>query len=390
MSTRNQRQMRWCSVIAVTIGLFCSAQTEAGKPSKPYTLVQLPDAEGSTELDGYTHGMNEVLIDGQLGAVEVVASLAGHAYHWGLDAQGNVMMTTPLLPTDQITEAHDVNDQGIVVGGGFFDGAMLPLAWLSLDDEPMGLSVPAGATGIAVNINNQGMVIGLLKDTVTSTEMLAVWQLTEGGGGPTAGPFILSEASSIFPTPDLNDVGQVVARVRSGGTFQGQRWRVSWNGIQLTASGPEVLTGTMIDDGQPKTVSLEPQAINEAGDICGWYGAVEGPWGAFLLLSDGQLIDLPPLESKRYLTQSNNAYDLNDAADIASIQVVGDVAFFDKRGFYLDTFPAVWQSSSVMDLEAKTYSDLKLVGIDRISNHGWLAGYAGDLTTPRAAVVVPK
>ena len=147
----------------------------------------------------------------------------------------------------------------------------------------------------------------------------------------------------------------------------------------------------MIDEnGQPRTVSLRSMAINEAGDICGKYAAADGPSGAFLLLFDGTLIDLPPLDGKRLITQSNNAYDLNDAADIASIQVVGDVAFFDTRGFYLDTFPAVWQSSSVMDLEAKTYSDLKLVGIDRISNHGWLAGYAGDLTTPRAAVVVPK
>ena len=34
----------------------------------------------------------------------------------------------------------------------------------------------------------------------------------------------------------------------------------------------------MIDDnGEPKAVSLEPEAINEAGDICGRYGAVEGP-----------------------------------------------------------------------------------------------------------------
>ena len=87
---------------------------------------------------------------------------------------------------------------------------------------------------------------------------------------------------------------------------------------QLTPSEPEILTGTMMDEnGQPQTVSLEPQAINEAGDICGWYGAAGGPWGAFLLLTDGTLIDLPPLESKRYLTRSGNAYDLNDAVDPA-------------------------------------------------------------------------
>ena len=245
MSTRNQRQMRWCSVIAVTIGLFCSAQTEAGKPSKLYTLVQLPDAEGSTELDGYAHGMNEVLIDGQLKTVEVVGSLAGHAYHWGLDAQGNVMMTTPLLPTDQITEAHDVNDQGIVVGGGFFDGAMLPLAWLSLGDEPIALPIPAGLTGIAVNINDNGMVVGLLeKENLEEpdlyTQLAVAWQLTEDEIGPTfVGPVLLSEASTILPTPDLNDAGQVVATVKVGGTFQGQRLEraLGWRAADRLATG---------------------------------------------------------------------------------------------------------------------------------------------------------
>ena len=346
-------------------------------------------------MDGYANAMNEVLIEGQLAAVEVVGSLAGNAYHWLLDVQGNVVTTTPLLPNDQVTEAHDINDDGVIVGGGGIGGAMLPLAWLSLDDEPMELPVPEGVTGIAVNINNNGMVVGLLEDAANSTEMVVVWQLTEGGTGPTVGPLILSETSTVLPAPDLNDAGQVVATVRSGGTFQGQRWSVNWDGVQLTASEPEVLTGTMMDEnGQPKTVSLEPQAINEAGDICGWYGAAEGPWGAFLLLADGTLIDLPPLESKRYLTRSGNAYDLNDAVDPASIQIVGDVHFFEKRsGREAGTFQTVWQGGNVTDLEAETAqpdSDLRLVGIDRISNHGWLSGYAGDITTPRAAVIVPK
>ena len=112
------------------------------------------------------------------------------------------------------------------------------------------------------------------------------------------------------------------------------------------------------------------------------------------MLFDGTLIDLPPLESKRYLTRSNCAYDLNDAVDPASIQVVGDVTFYEKRnGREAGWSPAVWQGGNVTDLEDETAqpdSDLRLVGIDRISNHGWLSGYAGDITTPRAAVVVPK
>jgi hypothetical protein len=151
----------------------------------------------------------------------------------------------------------------------------------------------------------------------------------------------------------------------------------------------------MIDEnGQPQTVRLWGRAINEAGDVCGDYGAAEGPFGAFLLLVDGTLIDLPPFESRRYVTLSGPAWDLNDAIDPASIQLVGSVGFFDKRtSRYHDTYPAVWQGDNVTDLEAETEqpdSDLRLRGIDRISNHGWLAGYAGDRTTPRAAVIVPK
>jgi uncharacterized membrane protein len=391
----NSKRTGWWIVVVVVIGLVCFSQAEAAKPSKPYTLVLLPSVDDNTDLDGYANGMNEILIDDQLAAVEIVGSLGGSAYHWLLDVQGNVIMTTSLLPTGQATEAHDINDDGVIVGGGDIDGAQLPLAWLSLDDAPMELPVPEGITGTAVNVNNYGMVVGVLEDAATSTKIAVVWQLTEGENGPTfVDPVILAQVSSVRE-PDLNDAGQVVAVVRSGGTFQGQRWSVTWDGAELTPSEPEILTGTMMDEnGQPQTVSLEPQAINEAGDICGWYGAAGGPWGAFLLLTDGTLIDLPPLESKRYLTRSGNAYDLNDAVDPALIQIVGEVHFFEKRsGREAGTYQTVWQGGNVTDLEAQTAqpdSDLRLVGIDRISNHGWLAGYAGEFTAPRAAVIVPK
>ena len=148
------------------------------------------------------------------------------------------------------------------------------------------------------------------------------------------------------------------------------------------------------ESGQPKTVSLEPQAINELGDICGWYCAVEGPWGAFILLADGTLIDLPTLDSKRFFARSGNAYDLTDAVDPTAIQMVGDVHFFEKRsGREAGTAQVVWQGGDVVDLEAQSAqpdSDLRIVGIDRISNHGWLSGYAGDPSSPRAAVIVPR
>jgi hypothetical protein len=396
---RNSKQMVWC-VVAVVAGLACVSQVLAKKPAKPdeggdYTLVLLPDSQGDTSSNGYVAGMNEVVIDGQLEAVELVGSIADNAYHWLLDAQGNVVLATPLALPGQVAEAHDINDDGIVAGGKYIDGVMLPLVWLSLEDEPTELPVPNGVTGTAIKVNNCGMVLGLLEDAVNLTEMLVVWQLTEGGTGPTAGPLILSETSTIGPSPDLNDAGQVVARVRVGGTYRGQRWSVSWNDGLLTASGPETLMGIITDDaGQPKTVSLKPQAINELGDICGEYGAVDGPFGAFLLLADDTLIDLPPLDSKRYFARSGNTYDLTDAVDTAAIQIVGYVDFFDKRsGREAGMAQVVWQGGNAIDLEAETsqpVSDLRLVGIDRISNHGWLAGYAGDNTAPRAAVIVSK
>ena len=94
----------------------------------------------------------------------------------------------------------------------------------------MELPVPEGITGIAVNVNNYGMVVGVLEDAATSTKIAVVWQLTEGENGPTfVDPVILAQVSSVRE-PDLNDAGQVVAVVRSGGTFQGQRWSVTWDG----------------------------------------------------------------------------------------------------------------------------------------------------------------
>jgi hypothetical protein len=174
---------------------------------------------------------------------------------------------------------------------------------------------------------------------------------------------------------------------------------VSWESGQWTVwDEEEPFTGIILDENdQPQPVQLDPCAINEVGDICGWYGALEGPFGAFLLLVDGTLIDLPPLESKRYITRSNSAYDLNDAVDPASIQIVGDVAFFPKHGPGVEWYAAVWQGGNVIDLEAETTqpdSDLSLRTF-RISNHGWLAGRAIEVINPgadlpRAAVVVPQ
>jgi hypothetical protein len=204
---------------------------------------------------------------------------------------------------------------------------------------------------------------------------------------------ILAEATSVW-SPHLNDAGDVVTAV----SYRGKLWNVDWDGEALTASAPQDLTGTLFDqNGQPRDVVLKATAINEVGDICGDYHAEVGDplFGTFLLLENGALIDLPPLNSKRYRTRSNTAYDLNDAIDPESIQVVGDVSFFNKRSGVLHSIrTVVWQGGEATDLETETdqpSSDLKLVGINRVSNGGWLSGFGWNANNDaRAVVLAPK
>lgn len=373
-----------------------------------YILVPLSDDNGNYEVASYATGANEVWIDGEFSGLAVVGNVVGsNAYYWMLNAGGSVVETTALpMPVNSavgdIAAAHDINDQGMIVGGGgsFIPLVLRPLFWLDNDTPPVELPIPDDHTGVAVDINNNGMIVGQLKN-LDSTQLAVVWQYTgtitddeTGQDIPTfAGPLELAEETTVW-APRLNDAGTVVVT----SAYEGLRWDVTWDGTDLTASTAEPLTGIILDEsGDPRDVILRSTGINELGDVCGEYVAVGGGlWGTFLLLSDGTLDDLPTPESKRFGPRNNGAYDLNDAVDPAAIQIVGNVHLFDKRsGILTDDMPVVWQGGAVTDLESATAQGtpkLRLSGINKVSNNGWLSGFGEDPDTSiqYGVVLVPQ
>ena len=400
---------RFCQILAITVTtcLFCVTIADAKKPEKPpgggggdigsggYARVLLSDEQGNTGIAGTANELREVVSNGALSGVEVVGALSGKAYYWLLDSAGNVIMATPLPapPAPDLSAAMDLNAAGVVVGSRGVLADVRPVYWPSLSSAPVDLPVPAGLTGNAVNINENGMIVGELDDPINETELAAVWQLTGDPANPVAGPLLLTEATTVW-VPAINDAGTVVVT----SAFQGLRWEVNWDGTSLTASAAEELTGSIPDEnGVPRAVILHSTGLNELGDLCGEYTAIGGGmWGTFLLLSDGTLIDLPTPDSKRYVPLNNDAYDLTDDVDATAIQIVGSVSLFDKRtSINTDDMPVLWQGGTVTDLETVTSQPnpkLRLSGIDRVSNQGWLSGHAEDPDTSLryGVVLVPQ
>ena len=413
MMFRNPKQMERRMAFAVAIGLFASAAAWAGKPDKPgggggkpgtagYTLVALPDELGGTDLNGYAEGLQEVRDEsGELVGVEVVGMLGGRAHHWQVDASGAIVGTSELPlpagadPETTFSTAQDINQGGLVVGCARPSGALRPLVWLdplNPDSTPIELPVPSGFAGSAraININNHGLVVGWLRAS-DGIEYVVAWGIKPDG--TVVGPEVIGLGDA--GAPDVNDAGTVVATVN----HQAQRWQVDWNGETLSVSPPEILTAEMVDEkGDAETITLPRVAgINEYGDVCGTYRPVpDGSYEAYLLTAEGVLIEMPKLvDNKRRGTANYQASDLNDAAELQSVEVVGAALIYDKRtNVVVDDTQAVWQGDNATDLQASTDqpdSQLWLVDFAVVSDSGWLAGFGWDSNDdPKAIVLVPE
>ena len=355
-----------------------------------YVMVPLADSSGSLNGIGYAEGLHELRDEaGELVGMEVVGVSAGDAHYWALDASGTPFVAEALLLPDgadsstTVTAANDINDDGIIVGSAGTMGTLRPMAWPSFLESPIELPVPTAFVGdaIAVEINNHGLVVGWLSsDTERS---IVAWGLQ--ADSTPVGPTVLGADIDAW-APDVNDAGTVVGTIQD----QAYRWQLTWDGTHLSASNAEAL---WIGDIPLQSAT----AINEHGDICGEYRP-DGPQ-TYLLTAGGALIDMPYLvDTGRHATTNTQANDLNDAADINSVQVVGEVNIYRAKGTpIIDRLGAevVWQGGQTIDLEKVTNqpnSDLNLQWIGAISNAGWLAGYAltPDLFDERAVVLVPN
>lgn len=386
------QQLRLLGLLAIAGAIiFVAAEPGfAGKGNKggaaAFTLVPLPHHSGSMDEISYAEGLHELQDEaGELVGMEVVGISGGDAHYWMLDADGNMLtaMALPLPagadPETTVTAAKDINDEGIIVGSAGSSGAGTAFFWPSFLESPTELRLPDGFDGnaTAININNNGLIVGWLSSA--TEESIVVWGLKTDGD--VVGPIVLGADAEVW-APDVNDAGIVVGTIQ----YQAYRWQVDWDGESLSASAAESLWAGALP-------LQSATGVNEQGDICGHYS----PNGrqTYLLTTEGVLIDMPyVVDNRRYATRNLAANDLNDAATVDSIQVVGYGHVYRRSSGIIETLSMelLWQGDQAVDLDkaiSQQTSDMGLEWIGRVSNAGWMAGHGWTNEQARAIVLVP-
>jgi len=392
--------------VAIAACLLCWSLAQAKGPGKPggggettgrFVSVRLPDEAGDTDRNSVANGMIELRDHAdELVGLEVVGYVDDQAYYWAVDSTGAVLGAFALpFPEDAAPEAftvaEDINANGTIVGSGGVWPDLRPLVWSDAFAIPVALSVGSAAfQGVAHDVNSHGLIVGRL-DIDENTNAIGVWGIQ--AGGESVGPVILG--TGVVGTPAVNDADQVVATVN----LQACRWQVDWNGTTLTVSQPDLLTAEVVgSNGTSQTIFLpRVTGINEHGDVCGQYRPDGGALQGYLLTAEGELIDVPDLvENRRYGTGEPAVSDLNDAAEVHSIQVVGKAHVYQKNvGVIVEPeTPVIWQGSRVTELQNITDQPdppLLLEEFSVVSNAGWLAGVGWNADhKPRAIVLMPK
>lgn len=379
-------------------------QDRGGKGSgDAYQLISLPDDDGSVQRDGYASAINNQNM--------VAGGIQDRAYCWQLDGE-NISQTVPLAwPADpQIvrTESRAVNETGAVVGfGGFWDDTAIPLVWVApliANVAPLELPAPqtnaAGdpfaGSGIATNINGDGLVTGWLRDAdPDGSDYVVVWKvnldpLDELFGSLEAGPVMVATSSRI-QSPSINDNGNVVATIDMANgpdvITTAWRWKVVFDAKTMSL---------YVIESELLSADAEVHGINERDDVCGVYYDEFGAAVAYIRASGGLLQDLPALvDNRRRGTRNYSAYALDDgdSSGMASVRVVGGGLVYDKRsGGVISHHHLLWQASAAVDIEATTdfgNSDIALEHLRDVNNNGWIVPSAEKSGIPRAVVLIP-
>ena len=442
MVNSNRHVFCWFALVAGCT-LILNSVVQAGKPPKPggngsganYRLIQLPDASGSVNLNGYALDISNQKVIG--GAIQ------GRAYCWQLDGQGNIAEIVPLAwPSDERidrTEAWAVNEIGTVVGyGGQWFQSAIPLVWLDplvANVAPLELPLlstdaegnPFIGTGIATDVNRHGMITGWLRDAdPNGYDYVVVWKVNLDSldalfGTVEAGPQVIAtgqrysiavtnpdgspglvEKQSGIRAPFINDNGNVVATVDVGSPptpvpsepftipteHLAWRWKVSFD--------PEMKSLDVIESQLLLPAFGHVNDINEHDEICGAYYTENGAARAYLQDADGEFHQLPDLvDNKRHGTTNHSAYALNDGdgSGLASVQVVGAGLVYDKRGIgVISHHQLMWQGTNAVDVGAGTDfagTSLELSYFSDVNNDGWIVPWASAFGQVRAVVLIP-
>ena len=79
--------------------------------------------------------------------------------YWQLDTTGTIITAAPLpqLPGPELSVAHDINENGVVIGTGGVSPNIRPIYWPGLTSNPVDLPIPGWTFGFSTLKNAQAL-----------------------------------------------------------------------------------------------------------------------------------------------------------------------------------------------------------------------------------------
>jgi probable HAF family extracellular repeat protein len=239
-------------------------------------------------------------------------------------------------------EAVDINNDGWVVGWN-----PNAFVWLSSTRQAIPLE---GSCPRAFGINNLGWVVG--QDGCSQAQAV-LWQPTQPGGTTfTRVDLPLLPSPSTSAAYEINDAGQIIGQVNT----PGRSYAVLWQ-----PSSPSGSTYTVIDLGTLGGSSGVATDINGNGDIVGVSRLASGVDRAFRWTPDSPHGTTGVMSDLGALSSSSEALGINDDGI-----VVGDS----------DGQPVIWSAAGISTLPFSSYGYARA-----INNRGTIVGASGNLQT---------
>jgi probable HAF family extracellular repeat protein len=241
-------------------------------------------------------------------------------------------------------EAVDINNDGWVVGWN-----PSAFVWLSSTRQTVQLESIDGCAR-AFGINNPGSVVG---QDGCSQSRAVLWKPTQPGGTTFTRIDLPSlPSTSTSAAYEINDAGQIIGQVV---TTEGLSHAVLWH-----PSSPGADTYTVIDLGTLGGGSVATD-INGKGEIVGVSKLASGVDRAFRWVPDSQNGTQGVLSDLGALTSSSSANGINDDG-----LVVGES----------DGQPVIWSAAGISSLPISSYGFARA-----INNQGTIVGASGNLQT---------
>jgi len=242
-------------------------------------------------------------------------------------------------------EAVDINNDGWVVGWN-----PSAFVWLSSTQQTLPLESIDGCAR-AFGINNLGSVVG--QDGCSQAQAVLWRRNAVGGTDFTRVELPLLASTSFSAAYEINDAGQIIGRIITPGISHAVLWQ---------PSSPGASTYVIIDLGTLGSASSNVATdINSKGDIVGVSPLASGVNRAFRWTPDspngtnGVMSDLGALSS------SSEALGINDDGII-----VGDS----------DGLPVIWSAAGISTLPFSSYGFARA-----INNRGTIVGASGNSQT---------